>query len=493
MKNRFDFLLEVSEKVRGAVSISQVAEKYLTLRRHGAYKKGICPFHADHTIGSFVITDRKKIWKCFSCGAGGDVIQFLALYLNIKYSESALKIALDFGIINLSEYENATNIKITDKEDKKIFKIYKEKDKHKFINNKADDVTLNKVYTLFIDSLDVQLSEEHRKHLKEERHLSESEIDRYVKERVYFTFPTKSVLNNFFKKLQENGLNKDILRTIPGFFYDYTKKNYSFTNIRGGGLGISIKNEIGQIVAIQIRRNVLDKKEGVKSMRYIWFSSSFADSYDNLDFGSSPGCPLNVIYPDSLIYKKGKPCKCIFITEGHFKAKAIAKVYNSIAISVQGVCSWYNVLNTIKRIRKLYSEYDLSYVYVAYDADMGFNTDVFKQALYMGIAIVGNKNRIDDLEAKKIVKTFSDKDKIFYCIWDDDLGKGIDDLIYGGNPKIDKLPLRVMCSHYKRFMEQLNDIVLNGEYENIIKIPKDIKKELYTQMILRTLPQYKCI
>src|SRR3954454_2009789 len=46
------------------------------LKRAGTTYKGLCPFHGEKTP-SFVVTPSRDTWKCFGCGRGGDIFQFV--------------------------------------------------------------------------------------------------------------------------------------------------------------------------------------------------------------------------------------------------------------------------------------------------------------------------------------------------------------------------------------------------------------------------------
>ncbi|MGF7174651.1 DUF7146 domain-containing protein [Azospirillum doebereinerae] len=59
-----------------SVPLSQVAAKRLRLTKAGREFKACCPFHEDSSP-SFFLNDRKGIFKCFGCGAFGDVIDLL--------------------------------------------------------------------------------------------------------------------------------------------------------------------------------------------------------------------------------------------------------------------------------------------------------------------------------------------------------------------------------------------------------------------------------
>lgn len=64
------------ERVRQAVPLVEVVQQYVALRRVGRRWVGLCPFHAEKT-GSFNVNDELGFYKCFGCGASGDVISFV--------------------------------------------------------------------------------------------------------------------------------------------------------------------------------------------------------------------------------------------------------------------------------------------------------------------------------------------------------------------------------------------------------------------------------
>ncbi len=90
------------EEIRNSVPIVEVIGRYVRLERSGSNFKGLCPFHNEKTP-SFFVSPTKKIFKCFGCGEGGDVISFIQKYENISFWEAVKKLADEYGI-DLSEY-----------------------------------------------------------------------------------------------------------------------------------------------------------------------------------------------------------------------------------------------------------------------------------------------------------------------------------------------------------------------------------------------------
>lgn len=82
--------------IRNSVTMEQVISSY------GIYKnrKGLiyCPFHADGSERTPSMSIRRYGFRCFGCGASGDMIKFVADYENITNNEAALTIAERFSI-----------------------------------------------------------------------------------------------------------------------------------------------------------------------------------------------------------------------------------------------------------------------------------------------------------------------------------------------------------------------------------------------------------
>jgi DNA primase len=64
------------EKVRDAVDIVDLVNRYSDLRRNGAQYMGRCPFHEDNSP-SFSVNPTEKVYYCFGCQASGDLFTFV--------------------------------------------------------------------------------------------------------------------------------------------------------------------------------------------------------------------------------------------------------------------------------------------------------------------------------------------------------------------------------------------------------------------------------
>lgn len=462
-----EFAKKVIEEVKKNVSIVEVAtELFGTLKYLSGNYWTFCPFHNDKHLGSFSISPSKNIYKCFACGEGGSVID---LYKELKgyeyYTECAMDLALKYGIISKSDYDeymgdNSTQIDYSKKEIKKISKKVIEEE----LEERKDVETLDFIYRAL--RFLCGLTDEHKKYLIEERNMSEEEI------KEYFSMPTKNIVEdlvNLISKYRE-GFKASDLKGIPGFFYN--KDEQKWCNSVTQGIGICIKNASEQIEGVQIRRD--EVQEGFN--RYIWLSSTFASRVENFECGTKAKLAVDVVYPDEI------KTPTIFITEGRFKARVIAKEFNAVVLSVQGVGNWKLIKEEIENIQgseifkrkyKGVGESTIRHIMVAFDADMSYNIQVSRQAV-------------------KMVKNLEDLDlEIRFAIWADELGKGIDDMIFEGHKNmLYSMDKDTFINAVDRIIEEALEI---AGVKEIKDIPKDLAKELYLRYILSKCNKYKDI
>lgn len=107
---------ELINHIRTSVDIVEIISDYIPLTKKGKNYFGVCPFHSDHSP-SMSVSQERQIYKCFSCGAAGNIFKFLMDYENISFKEALKKIADKAGItisLNIS----------TPKENKSYQKLY---------------------------------------------------------------------------------------------------------------------------------------------------------------------------------------------------------------------------------------------------------------------------------------------------------------------------------------------------------------------------------
>ena len=87
----------IIEQVRQSVDIVEVISDQVMLTRRGKNFLGLCPFHDDHSP-SFNVSQDKQIYKCFVCGAGGNVFKFVMEIERISFAEAVRKLADQAGV-----------------------------------------------------------------------------------------------------------------------------------------------------------------------------------------------------------------------------------------------------------------------------------------------------------------------------------------------------------------------------------------------------------
>lgn len=92
---------EDKERVRQATDFFQLVSETVELRRRGADWWGCCPFHHERTP-SFHINPQTGLWKCFGCGLGGDVYDYVMHRENLEFPD-AIRFLADRAGIELAE------------------------------------------------------------------------------------------------------------------------------------------------------------------------------------------------------------------------------------------------------------------------------------------------------------------------------------------------------------------------------------------------------
>ena len=121
---------EVISQIKDRLDIVDVISKKVVLKKSGANYWGLCPFHNDKKP-SFCVSPTKGIYKCFSCGAGGDALTFIVKTENKDFKEVIIELAEQFGIELPKTYNTNPEAKNLKEEMKKACKsaveFYQEK------------------------------------------------------------------------------------------------------------------------------------------------------------------------------------------------------------------------------------------------------------------------------------------------------------------------------------------------------------------------------
>src|SRR3954454_3924568 len=89
---------ESRERVREAVDFAALVGERVELRRAGVNRlTGLCPFH-DKRTPSFGIDPVKKVFHCFGCGEGGDVLKWVELIEGLDFAGSLESLGGRLGV-----------------------------------------------------------------------------------------------------------------------------------------------------------------------------------------------------------------------------------------------------------------------------------------------------------------------------------------------------------------------------------------------------------
>ncbi len=105
------------EAIKEAHDIVDTIGNYIEVKSSGTSYKALCPFHNEKTP-SFMINRDKQIYKCFGCGEGGDVLQFVMKMENLDFIE-ALKLLGEKANIPVDTEDN-----ISDQERQETKQLY---------------------------------------------------------------------------------------------------------------------------------------------------------------------------------------------------------------------------------------------------------------------------------------------------------------------------------------------------------------------------------
>ncbi|WP_130472221.1 DNA primase [Candidatus Magnetaquicoccus inordinatus] len=87
------FLEELSERA----DMLDVVGQYVRLKKQGVNWLGLCPFHNEKTP-SFTVRPDQGFFKCFGCGAGGNLFNFIMQIKGVGFPEAVAELAATVGV-----------------------------------------------------------------------------------------------------------------------------------------------------------------------------------------------------------------------------------------------------------------------------------------------------------------------------------------------------------------------------------------------------------
>ena len=113
---------EQIQHVRSSIDIVDVIREYVpSLKVAGRSVKGLCPFHHEKTP-SFHVQPDKGFYKCFGCGASGDVINFLVQIEQVRFADALERLAGQAGVVLKKEQYVSKPQEESDRD--KLFRVF---------------------------------------------------------------------------------------------------------------------------------------------------------------------------------------------------------------------------------------------------------------------------------------------------------------------------------------------------------------------------------
>lgn len=97
---------EAVDEIKRRTNLATVIGRHTALTPRGRSHIGLCPFHSEKTP-SFSVRADEGFYKCFGCGAAGDVFTFLRDARGLPFVEAARELARDAGV-QIDETEDDT-------------------------------------------------------------------------------------------------------------------------------------------------------------------------------------------------------------------------------------------------------------------------------------------------------------------------------------------------------------------------------------------------
>ncbi|WP_020375105.1 CHC2 zinc finger domain-containing protein [Sulfobacillus thermosulfidooxidans] len=281
------------QDIKARVDLVALIGSRVALKRQGARWIGRCPFHDDHHP-SFDVSPAHHVWRCWSCGVGGDAVDWVRLTENCSTNEALQRLTADFS----PKSETVTVPYLT-------------------ALSRASRATRDAVYTAILRA--AGLTPAHQ-HALESRGLSAAAISAGA----YASF-SRAVRAPLLGVAHETGLD---LRGVPGIGYHPASGRFRLEG--PPGLLIPVRDRRGRIQACQIRRD-----DPGSHARYQWWTSAPRSPAWT---GTSPGTPFHVAG-----HTYGARSPTWWITEGPLKADVAAFFLHAPVLGIPGVGLWERV------------------------------------------------------------------------------------------------------------------------------------------------------
>lgn len=134
------------DRIFSAADIVEVIQDFVTLKKRGANYMGLCPFHNEKTP-SFSVSPSKGIYKCFGCGKGGNVVNFIMEHEHMTYPDALKFLAKKFNIEVVEKERTPEEIQQqNERESLQIASTYAQKYFMEILHNSVEGISVGLSY-----------------------------------------------------------------------------------------------------------------------------------------------------------------------------------------------------------------------------------------------------------------------------------------------------------------------------------------------------------